>query len=241
MCADVDGGLSMSRFIDLTGNKYGRLLILEKSEKTDSSYNSYWVCKCDCGNTRILSGYNLKSGNTSSCGCYLKEQSAIRIKSQHGKGYGKKHGEYNTRLYRTWAGIKNRCLNPNSTGYENWGGRGIELCNEWYKFEPFRDWALANGYSDKLTIDRKNNNLNYTPDNCRWATVKQQNNNQSSNLYYEINGERHTLHEWSELLGFGYSAVYARIKQGVDPVDAMTYKGRMKIKKYLKSVNYNDV
>lgn len=209
----------MGKLIDLTGQRFGTLVVLGRAEKADSSNHTYWLCICDCGNKKIVSGQNMKCGHTTSCG----------------KGHSSKHGEYNTRLYKIWGKMKARCLKPNNPRYKDWGGRGIKVCEEWQTYEPFRDWALSNGYSNDLSIDRIDNDGNYTPDNCRWATAKQQSNNQSTNLYYEINGERHTLHEWSEILGFGYSAVYARIQLGVDPVDAMTHKGRMKIKEYLKN------
>lgn len=110
--------------------------------------------------------------------------------------------------------MKGRCQNPNNDAYKCYGGRGISVCEEWQEFIPFRDWALANGYQKGLTIDRINNNGNYEPSNCRWATRKEQANNRSTNCFLEFNGERKTFKEWSEITGISAKSISLRVNKG---------------------------
>lgn len=120
---------------------------------------------------------------------------------------------YQTRIYRIWSNMKNRCNNKNYRRYNDYGGRGITVCNEWLKFDGFLDWALSNGYSDELTIDRIDNNGNYCPSNCRFVSPKKNSNNKRTNLYFIKDGETHTLKEWSEILGIDYILLYCRIRK----------------------------
>jgi hypothetical protein len=124
------------------------------------------------------------------------------------------HNESKTRLYRTWKGIRGRCNNQNSKDYKHYGGRGIGLCAEWQEFEAFRDWALSNGYSDDLSIDRIDNDKGYSPDNCRWATQTEQTNNKSNNLHIEYRGETKTLAEWCRCLNLKYNIIHSRLNLG---------------------------
>lgn len=145
--------------IDLTGQRFGRLEVLKYNG------NSRWECKCDCGKIVYPKGGNLRKGYIHSCGCLRKEVTGDNHRT---------HGEARTRLYRIWKAMRKRCNNPNDSCYYLYGGRGITVCEEWSQYEPFKLWALNNGYSEELSIDRIEPNGNYEPANCRWATAKEQ-------------------------------------------------------------------
>ena len=194
----------MSRRIDLTGNTYGRLQVIGRNSKKDTSGSrSYWDCVCECGNTVIVHRANLTSGRTQSCGCLHRE---IAVTS------GTKHKGFGTRLYRIWTNMHTRCTNPKNKNYARYGGRGIQVCSNWSNFEPFRDWAMSNGYDESLTLDRKDNNGNYCPENCQWTTQKRQANNTRKTLLIEWNGEAKPLSDWSEQLGIPRQALRKRIR-----------------------------
>lgn len=188
--------------IDISGNKYGRLTVISRTE--NKGEQPYWLCKCECGNFTTVRGSHLKNGLIRSCGCLKKEMSRQRA-------VGTTHGQTNTRLYRIWHAMKNRCSNQNHEDYKGYGGVGISVCKEWEAFEPFRDWAMANGYSDDLTLDRKDNNGNYEPSNCRWATRKEQANNRRTNHLIMLDGVELTLSQAAERLGVGYKYLKNRI------------------------------
>ena len=121
------------------------------------------------------------------------------------------HGGSYTRLYRIWCAMKNRCLNPNNESFYRYGQRGISVCGEWETFRGFQKWAMANGYQDDLTIDREDNDGDYCPGNCRWITLKEQQNNRSDTIFITHNGETHTLSEWAEITGIPRTALWKRI------------------------------
>ena len=203
----------MSNLIDMTGERFGRLTVMEFAF-IDIYRHAHWLCKCDCGNEKIINGKALRCGDTKSCGCINLE----RIKTM-----GIKHNCRKTRLYKTWANMKSRCQNPNATNYSNYGGRGIQVCDEWKNsFENFRDWALSNGYKDDLTIDRIDVNGNYKPSNCRWATNKQQGNNKSDNREITYNGRTKTLMQWSEITGIKRETIAKRLNSGWPVEKALT-------------------
>lgn len=166
---------------DLKGKRFGRLTVIEKAGNSPSRCIR-WLCKCDCGNECMPESRNLLNGSIQSCRCYQKE------KASEGKKYDfiTIHKSKNPRIYRTWINIKSRCLNPNATKYQNYGGRGIIICDDWDKsFKSFYEWSISNGYTDKLTIDRIDVDGNYCPENCRWITNKEQQMNKRTNKSYK--------------------------------------------------------
>ena len=168
-------GIKKGGFKDITGQKFGRLTALHRLHNTKGRM-SKWLCVCECGNFVEVRLNSLTSGLTKSCGCLKKDNHYV------------KHSKKNTRLYRTWKSMKSRCYNNHVDRYPNYGGRGIKVCDEWLNdFMSFYNWAMANGYDDKLTIDRINVDGNYEPNNCRWVDMKQQLRNTQRNAYYTIN------------------------------------------------------
>lgn len=201
-CYHMERLRSKERYIDITGEKFGTLTVLKK-DKIDKNRSMCWLCKCDCGKMIVVSGTSLRSGNTKSCGCVGTEKLRKRVTT---------HGKYKTRLYRIWNNMKDRCYNEKCAEYYCYGGRGIKVCDEWlHDFIAFYNWSMDNGYRDDLTIDRKDVNGNYCPENCRWATLKDQLNNTSRNHRITYNGETHTMAEWAEITGINYKTICSRI------------------------------
>lgn len=200
---------------DITGQKFSRLTVARFDHKSENNHY-FWLCKCDCGNETIVDRCGLVSGNTKSCGCLKREKAKPPLIV--------KHGMSNTRLYQIWKDMKGRCERETSQRYHTHGERGVRLCDEWHNFVAFKKWAVANGYRDDLTIDRINNNGDYCPENCRWATQKEQANNRRTNRFVEYNGETHTLAEWARLLSINYYTLCGRIKRGWSAERAFTKK-----------------
>ena len=198
----------MGKFIDLTGQQFGRLMVIERAKSSDYENASYanWVCKCDCGNMSVHASRHLRSGRVRSCGCLAKELTAKRSQT---------HGGRHTRLYEIWTGMKKRCYNSGNQAYSKYGGRGIMMCDAWKNdFESFQDWALSSGYSDELSIDRIDNDGNYEPSNCRWATRKIQSVNRSNVKQYELGGELKTLGDWAAEYGLTRKTLNSRLQKG---------------------------
>lgn len=149
---------------DLSGQIFGRLTVVNFSHMV--AKHSYWNCVCECGKTHKVRSDCLKNGLVKSCGCLNSEAKVTT------------HGKSKTKLYHVWASMKDRCNNPNNKrGARYYQPKGITYCKEWESFEPFHEWAISHGYEEGLTLDRINNDGNYEPSNCRWVTMKVQNNN----------------------------------------------------------------
>lgn len=176
--------------MNIIGKRFGKLIVLEEIDERKHGSKVY-KCQCDCGNITHVARTNLRAKNgTKSCGC------------THKISHNKTHGKTGTRLYRIWVNMKTRCYNKNRLQYNDWGGRGIGVCNEWKDdFMAFYKWAYDNGYNDSLSIDRIDVDGDYEPSNCRWATRKQQANNTRNNVLLTYNGKTQTMTQWAEELG----------------------------------------
>lgn len=222
-------GVHASNFIDMTGWKMwehgvpdSRVIVISQEPKTKSK-KIFWKCKCSCGSDKIfvVDGVCLRSGNTLSCGCIKKER------------HPKTHGGSHSKLYYVWQAMIKRCENQNSKDYSRYGGRGISVCYEWHSYEAFEQWAKANGYQQGLELDRENNDGDYCPENCRWATHQEQCCNRSSNVWIEYNGKKWTAAECAQTTGVPYVAVLARVKNGwtAEEIFSVPYKMKRKVMK----------
>lgn len=177
---------------DITGKRFGRLIAV-KLIGYDSRRSALWECKCDCGNTITLVSSALISGNTRSCGCLAKDIAREKVIARCTKYLDKDSFILSRRL----LAMKNRCNNPNSLSYRNYGGRGIKVCPEWEKStQAFIDWSRSHGFRPDLTIDRINNDGPYSPDNCRWVSYLVQSNNRRNNRLFTIRGVTLSVARW---------------------------------------------
>lgn len=216
---------------DLTGKTFGRLVVLKRVE--NKGQHVAYLCRCQCGKEFVTMSMHLTQGCTKSCGCLQREWVQKGMMP-----YRTTHGHSKTRLYSIWANMKTRCFNKNVSAYSRYGGRGITVCNEWLDFALFEKWALANGYDEKLTLDRVNNDGNYCPENCRWVSVHEQNLNKRSNSCIEYNGEKKTVTEWAKILNIPYRTLKSRIQRGWSIEDAFNPKDfsyRKGVRKHGKS------
>lgn len=215
----------MGKKVDLTGKRFGRILVINQNERRAKNGAIYWNCKCDCGNEKVILGTNLTTGVTVSCGCYNRDVIT------------KENPKYKRSLYYIYKGMIRRCKNKNEKAYKNYGGRGI-IC-EWETYEDFEKWAIDNGYRKGLWIDRINNDGNYSPSNCRFCTPKEQQNNKRTNVFETINGETLTLQQWGDRYGIGRGTIDARHKSGltgkdlIKPIDKSKSHGK-EIKRALR-------
>ena len=199
----------MPKLIDITNQRFGRLKVIEYVG------NSKWLCQCDCGKQKVISGRGMREGLVISCGCYHKED----IKSSQTT-----HNSSKTRIYHIWQNVKRRCYNPNYIYFKYYGGKGIIMCNEWLNdFPAFKEWSLKNGYSDVLTLDRIDSNGNYEPSNCRWVSRKDQQNNTSRCHKFTIDGQTKTIAEWCSIYNVPHERIRRRVvNEGWDILDALT-------------------
>lgn len=196
-------------FDDLTGRKFGRIIIL------GFAGNRMWFCKCDCGKiTKVFAG-SLKDGTTNSCGCFMRER-AREANIEHGHTINKRR----TPTHKTWQGMLERCNNPNSIRFYDYGGRGIKVCERWLKFENFLEDM---GERPKnTTIERKENNKGYYKENCRWATVKEQCNNRRSNHFLTFNEKTQTMAQWADEIEISSNTICMRLRSGWSVEKALT-------------------
>ena len=190
------------------GQKYGKLTIIKEVSPIGSKRRI--LCKCDCGNIKEYSMDRVIHGRTQSCGCLRNEMFLTRRNNNGTSIYPKEATA--SKLYKIWNSMKCRCYTISSGAYFKYGAKGIRMCDEWKNdFMTFYNWALANGYSDEMTIDRIDYRGNYEPSNCRWADIRTQANNKSNVRKYEYSGELHTMTEWSEIMNINYGALWERL------------------------------
>lgn len=199
------------------GARFGRWTVLAPGRL--GYRKRYLICRCDCGTERTVDFYMLRMGRSASCGCGIGD-SARRTHLVHGDA---PDGDAQ-RLYRIWRGLKQRCINPNAPEWENYGGRGIRVCAEWDADYPaFKAWALANGYTDDLQIDRADNDGPYSPSNCRWVTGKANSRNTRRTRLLTIFGETKCMAEWGEdpRCAVAADTIATRLHRGWDPEVAL--------------------
>ena len=190
--------------LNLVNHTFGRLKV------TDFAYSkngrSFWKCKCECGNEKIIIGKDLQRGTIRSCGCLRAETSRKRMTT---------HGATDSRLYNIWTSMKQRCETSKKEKFiKDYQNRGIKVCEEWHDFAVFQKWALENGYKDNLSIDRIDNNKGYYPENCRWADNIIQANNKRNNRWLTYNNKTQTIAQWARELGMNYNTLGQRIRMG---------------------------
>lgn len=194
------------------GKVYGELTVLEFVSSRPGS--ATYKCECSCGTVKNFFIGNLRQGKTTSCGCLARELTSKRSKT---------HGERFSRMYRTWTNIKSRCYNRDVSSYKHYGAKGITMCSKWVNsYEAFRDWSLANGYRDDLSIDRIENSKGYTPDNCRWADATEQSRNRDYAWHITIDGVTKHAKDWCREYNVNYKTACTRKYRGWDHGEAVT-------------------
>lgn len=202
------------------GQRFRRLVVL----KTDHiEGRKYYICQCDCGNTTKASGSALMSGNTGSCGCLMRE---YRKSGNSNRTHGKRHSSE----YEIWAAIQQRCKNPNNPAYPRYGGRGITVCERWKTFAQFLA-DVGERPDPSLTLDRIDNNGNYEPSNCQWATLAQQGSNKRNNRILTFQGKSVTLAEWSRITGIKRTTIDQRLNYGYSVEQALSLPVRVRVRK----------
>lgn len=207
----------------LFDKRFGRLTVLpccfvediqDSNGKIIPNKRKYILkCKCDCGNYYYTSRMNLLLDKVHSCGCLHSEITAEKNRlssTKYSDADSQSYSKYNG-LYHSWSAMKNRCTSESNVKYKYYGGRGITICDEWSDYENFKSWALSNGWKEGLTLDRIDSDKNYEPSNCRWVTMKTQQNNKRNNKMLTYKGKTQTLSEWVDELGLNYDRVKARL------------------------------
>lgn len=197
--------------LDLSGQRFGRLVAVRRENR--ASHISFWVCQCDCGGQASVRLGNLRNGHTTSCGCAKHEM-------EHSLSHGHDRVGRRTRTLRCWSGAKTRCFNTKNPNYPRWGGRGITMCDEWRdSFAAFlRDMGEC---PEGKSLDRIDNDGNYEPGNCRWATLGEQAANKRNNVLVPLGGKRVTLREFSRAKGINYHSLHALMRHHGQPADVI--------------------
>lgn len=185
---------------NLLGQRFGRLLILHAAARVGD--RTAWICLCDCGVIKIVTTKALRVGSTHSCGC---------MRMQHGQSA--RTGKPPSPSYQSWTAMIQRCRNPNAAGYRNYGGRGITICKRWLSFPDF--FADMGARPKDTELDRINNDGNYEPGNCRWATPAIQGSNRRTNRIFTFEGRTQTLSEWAREIGVNVTTLWDRVKRGM--------------------------
>jgi len=193
----------MSSPLNLTGKRFARLQVVRRAASNRAG-NTQWECQCDCGAVAIVLGYRLITGNTQSCGCLKRDRTSARMQELKTT-----HGRSKTRAYASWKGMLSRCTNPLDPKYPLYGARSIAICQRWLDFKNF--FADMGERERGQSIERNNNDGNYEPGNCRWASAKEQANNTRHNRRLTHNGETLTLTEWANKLGITPGTLHERL------------------------------
>ena len=201
----------------LTGFRFGKLTVGDRAPPLPGgkSRNARWVCICDCGAETVVSGNHLQKKDTVSCGCH-------RIQATRSRSTTHKHsvGSGCTNTYYSWCSMKARCSNPNDDSFKFYGARGIKVCERWASFENFlQDMGVR---QDGTTLDRIDPNLDYMPNNCRWATTKEQQNNRRRHHWITFSGETRTISEWADVVGISPKTIATRLYRGWTAERALT-------------------
>lgn len=204
----------MPRFIDISGKRFGRLVVIEQSIENRWG-NCCWLCLCDCGKEKTIRSDHLRRGKALSCGCLCIEKTINRNIDRI------KHGLSNDRMYHIWADIVQRCTNANHKNYKYYGGRGIAVCKRWLKFENFNE-DMGEGWEFGLTIERANNNKGYNKFNCKWVTPKEQARNRRNNHLETYKGKTQCVAAWAEAVGIKSCTLLMRLRRGWSIEKALT-------------------
>lgn len=219
---------------DLVGKKFNNWTVVEFSHVAGGK--THWKCQCVCGEIAIRRHDQLVTGSSKGCGC---EKNFCRLQNTTSSQVGY---SMSSRLAKIWRGMHSRCQKPNYPKFEDYGGRGIKVCDEWHYYDNFREWALSNGYDKKLELDRIDNDGNYEPSNCRWATRKEQCNNTRRTIRIELNDTEYTASELSEKYGIKRELIVSRYHKGINDeriVSKTNLKTGARLKKGIIGTNKN--
>jgi hypothetical protein len=217
----------MAAGTDISGRRFGLLVVRHCAAQGTHTKQSSWSCACDCGETVVVRRGNLTSGNTTSCGCAKRAASKAR---------GLRHGHYidgkQSPEYRSWASMIARCTNPNAESYERYGGRGITICESWR--ESFAAFLADVGPRPSLqhSLEREDNAIGYQPGNCRWATVAEQSRNKRSTVRITLRGETRVACDWARSLGLSRTLIYERLKRGITDPEQLLAPSRRVLKQH---------